>query len=671
MGAFTLGFNEFTNRGDEAKGVVTVTDLQDADAPREAALPATEISRTAGTASSGRRPQSGKPGRSRKKPAIVRSPNPLTRETLPTRVFGEDETADVERPVENAADEGAESDDVAADGPAIVSPADATGGEGAASESPIDESTESDSAPSGCDGADGAEVDRSAVDDASGRGAGSAAADELQSLWDLGVEEASQFAVRLRAVAAQWPQDPDPDLRDEAEYLVAQALRTTISHASRLLGDAHKATAHLPRLLGLLEEGALPARWFTFVLRRTTDLTDAHLAEIDESIADWDLRVEEDRFRRQLAALVRWLRDRDDTSASTPERSVDVFPPDDDGTACLQIHGPGPEILALGRRLDSAARAVQQAQRHALTTGEEVPFDDGTVTDHGAAMSLARLRYEILSRSILDTGGIEVPKERFRINVTVPALTLLGVENGPGLLDGIHPLPAAMARELAAGDPTWYRVLTDPTNGAFLPLPATKYTPTREMVEYLRLAFPVCAVPGCTRPTSWASQMDHVEEYDHAHPEEGGRTEVPNLHPLCWRHHQMKTAGILDPVKESIAHPVTNATPAGKTSENEERSGDPPPGESPPAGSQPEISSRAESPGQEVVTGFDPGVTRWTIRGRPPRSIRDECDLITPWITGEFTTRWHQYQERLTAHRDQHSTPEDDAPAPDTEPPPF
>src|SRR5699024_9227521 len=121
--------------------------------------------------------------------------------------------------------------------------------------------------------------------------------------------------------------------------------------------------------------------------------------------------------------------------------------------------------------------------------------------------------------------------------------TLLGIENAPGLLDGIHPIPPQMARQLAGSENTWHRVLTDPTTGAFLPLPADRYVPTPEMLEYLRLTFPVCAVPGCTRPTSWASQIDHIQEYHHNHPETGGTTEIPNLHPLCWRHHQMKTAG--------------------------------------------------------------------------------------------------------------------------------
>src|SRR5699024_1915088 len=99
-----------------------------------------------------------------------------------------------------------------------------------------------------------------------------------------------------------------------------------------------------------------------------------HLTELDHSIADWDLRVDEDRFRRRLNALVQWLHDRDDATPTPPQRSVDIHPPDEDGTACLQLHGPAPEILSLGRRLDSAARPIQKSHRKANANGHTTPF---------------------------------------------------------------------------------------------------------------------------------------------------------------------------------------------------------------------------------------------------------------------------------------------------------
>src|SRR5690625_2557164 len=103
---------------------------------------------------------------------------------------------------------------------------------------------------------------------------------QLETLWDTGVAESTQYATKLRDVAALAPQADDLDLRDEAEYLIAQALRTTIHHAGRLLADARTATTHLPQLLALLDTGTLPARWFTFILRRSSTLTPHHLTEL-------------------------------------------------------------------------------------------------------------------------------------------------------------------------------------------------------------------------------------------------------------------------------------------------------------------------------------------------------------------------------------------------------
>src|SRR5699024_442918 len=107
----------------------------------------------------------------------------------------------------------------------------------------------------------------------------------------------------------------------------------------------------------------------------------------------------------------------------------------------------------------------------------------------------------------------------------------------------------SMARSLAGNEETWYRVLTDGATGAFLPLPAQRYQPTAAMLEHLRLRHSMCAVPGCTRPTSWASECDHIEECLRGTEGEGGLTEIENLHLLCWQHHLDKTNGLLDPTR--------------------------------------------------------------------------------------------------------------------------
>ncbi len=58
---------------------------------------------------------------------------------------------------------------------------------------------------------------------------------------------------------------------------------------------------------------------------------------------------------------------------------------------------------------------------------------------------------------------------------------------------------------------------------------------------------PPCArSPGCTRSVGTFGEMDHIEEFDHRHPEQGGPTSIENLHRLCGHHHQLKTFGLID-----------------------------------------------------------------------------------------------------------------------------
>jgi hypothetical protein len=53
---------------------------------------------------------------------------------------------------------------------------------------------------------------------------------------------------------------------------------------------------------------------------------------------------------------------------------------------------------------------------------------------------------------------------RPEIGVLVPITTLLGVDDQPGQLPGYGPLPASVARRIAAGG-VWRRILTDPVTG--------------------------------------------------------------------------------------------------------------------------------------------------------------------------------------------------------------
>lgn len=366
--------------------------------------------------------------------------------------------------------------------------------------------------------------------------------------------EAAHLLTLARSAARADDPDADPDRREAALLQVAAALRCTRQQAEAAVHRAHHTVENLPQTLERLSAGELPAAWFDRLIRATRPLDDAAAQEVDAAIAASDLEITAESFIRRLNHVVAQVRARTQLPAYyRPEgrRRVELDEPRPDGTGCLRIIGPIPEVLGLARRLDAAAHAVQHAQRLALKDGSAVPVDPrGEVATTQELPTLAQLRYDLLCGAVLDTGSVTVPPSRFRMNVTVPALTLLGESDAPGLLDGRHPIPAEMARELAGTEETWFRVLTDPSSGEFLRLPADRYRPTPAMLEHLRLRHPECAVPGCSRTTNSPVECDHIKEFDHDDPSSGGATSVENLQLLCRQHHRLKTAGLLDPIRD-------------------------------------------------------------------------------------------------------------------------
>lgn len=388
-----------------------------------------------------------------------------------------------------------------------------------------------------------------------------------QRVWDAERAVAQSLAAQYRALAALHEHEGEYEETcemDEVDTLRAGlGLRVTRSSAGWQLRDAYQAVHMLPRALARMDSGAMPSAWFQRMLRSARPLEDDSRRDLDLVISTWSMDISPERFFTLLRALVEHLRERESGAERVEElqRNVELLPAGVPGMGTIQISGPIPEILSRWKSLDESARAVQAAQRAALRDGTPIPHDpDGVVLEAGRALPLSQLRFLLVSGAELDVDGVAVPAERFRLNVTVPVLTLLGASDEPGMLDGITPLQPAMARSLAASCTVWFRVLTDASCGAFLPLPAERVTPTPAMLEHLRLRNGRCAVPGCTRPTSWASECDHIEECLRGTPDAGAPTSIENLHLLCWQHHLDKTTGLLDPSRVATA-----ATAPGRT----------------------------------------------------------------------------------------------------------
>jgi len=124
-----------------------------------------------------------------------------------------------------------------------------------------------------------------------------------------------------------------------------------------------------------------------------------------------------------------------------------------------------------------------------------------------------------------------------RLSITIPALDML-VDPTRALadLEGVGPIPAGLALQLAQDAPSFQRVLTDPWTGAVIDVERKKYKPTQGMKDLLRHRDVHCCFPGCRRSAD-RSEMDHIDDWAH-----GGKTDRDNMHLLCKQHQMFKHA---------------------------------------------------------------------------------------------------------------------------------
>jgi hypothetical protein len=167
--------------------------------------------------------------------------------------------------------------------------------------------------------------------------------------------------------------------------------------------------------------------------------------------------------------------------------------------------------------------------------GEDQPADDqpaatatGEVTKSGKA-SMAGNPSRVFTRQ----------GRRPHLSVTLGLGTLAGLDNLPGTLAGFGAIPAGLARSIAASAATINALLTNPKTGTITAAGALTYRPTQDLRDQIAAILNVCQFPSCRQPT-WRCDYDHLETFNHEHPERGGKTSLPNNGPFCRRHHLIK-----------------------------------------------------------------------------------------------------------------------------------
>lgn len=154
------------------------------------------------------------------------------------------------------------------------------------------------------------------------------------------------------------------------------------------------------------------------------------------------------------------------------------------------------------------------------------------VTHPDETRTLPQLRADLLGELLIGPPGARTVG--VTVAVTVPVLTLLGVRDDPGTLEGYGPIDPDTARHLAGEATSFLRILTHPITGTVLDIDRTAHPVPTDMARWVRITRVQCDFPGCGRIAS-GCDIDHTLAWAH-----GGPTTITNLGLLCRDHHRVK-----------------------------------------------------------------------------------------------------------------------------------
>ncbi|MBV9140346.1 MAG: DUF222 domain-containing protein [Pseudonocardiales bacterium] len=337
---------------------------------------------------------------------------------------------------------------------------------------------------------------------------------------------------------------------DSAVAEVGLMLRVSAGTAAARVGDAWSLCTRLPGTLAALEQGQITLAKARIIDTETANLSAEHTAAVEQQVL---ARARQQTPGQLRAATRRAVLTADPAAAqkraeqSRRKRGVRMWP-EPDGMATLSAYLPADDAVGVFAVLDEYAR-------HSAVPGDERTVEarrgdalvDLVLNPTGRCSSGTRTARDNADGSIPTTGtphpaGCRCTCGRCRrgggvdIRVTIPYTALLGADELPAELAGYGPIPAAVARDLAAGG-TWRRILTDPASGRPVDYGTTRYHPPAHLAGLVITRDQTCQFPGCRVPAH-RCDLDHGVAYDPATAT--GPTSDTNLGPKCRRHHQVK-----------------------------------------------------------------------------------------------------------------------------------
>ncbi|HEY2765417.1 MAG TPA: DUF222 domain-containing protein [Pseudonocardiaceae bacterium] len=340
---------------------------------------------------------------------------------------------------------------------------------------------------------------------------------ETAAAWERLVAHAQ--AQQLRALARFADTRVATDLEEFATAEVAPVLHLSRRAADARLDLATRLTTRLPDTLGALQSGALDLPRARAISEATEALDESATTAVQARVLP---KAPKQTIGELRAALSRAVLAADPDAAERRHRAARndrrvQLHPHPDGMAALWALLPADHATAAYARLDMLAR--------------DLPANDPRSMDARRADALTDL---LLGRDVHGEHQTTV-----EVQVNLDAATLAGLAENPGELAGYGPIPADMARELAAAARRWRAALVDEQTGQLKDLSVayrpSAYRPSRLLNLVVQARDRTCCFPGCRRPAR-RCDLDHTIPYGQGGPTVGG-----NLGPLCRYHHRLKT----------------------------------------------------------------------------------------------------------------------------------
>ncbi len=309
-------------------------------------------------------------------------------------------------------------------------------------------------------------------------------------------------------------------IRDE----VAAALRISGRAAERRITLARDLEYKLARTRDLLRTGECSPQHAAMVSEECERLNISDARYVEDCSLDNVGRQTPSQTRRVVRRRVARVCPKDPEVAIEEEfarRDVTMF---HDGSVMATIVAtlPAPDAIAVWNALTAVAHKNEDPR-------------DSRSRAHKRADALTAWAHQAADDPELP---VMQGKKRLETQVVIDAATLLGLAENPGELVGFGPIPATLARMLAADSGCWRRMVTDPVTGHLLDYGHRTYKPPAALREYVIARDKGCQFPGCSQPAQ-RCDLDHVEPFTGT--PEGGLTSADNLISLCRRHHQLKT----------------------------------------------------------------------------------------------------------------------------------